>query len=223
MMTRTDKAMAQATAPPPSAGTGSGSGEDTPLPVSARRVPFGVMLLVTGITGWLAAGVLILEKLQLLQDPDHVTSCDINPWVSCGQVMQTWQSELFGFPNPFIGLVGFAVVITTGMALLAGARFARWYWAGLQAGVTLGAAFAVWLWSQALFDIYILCLYCMIVWAAMIPLFVLTTVRNMAHGVIPAPAAATRWLAAWVGPVIAITYIAVGASVFFRFLHVFTN
>ncbi|MFJ6003722.1 vitamin K epoxide reductase family protein [Arthrobacter sp. NPDC092385] len=213
--------MAQATAPTPSAG--AGSGEETPLPVSARRVPFGVMLLVTGITGWLAAGVLILEKLQLLRDPDHVTSCDINPWVSCGRVMQTWQSELFGFPNPFIGLVGFAVIITTGMALLAGARFARWYWAGLQAGVTLGAVFAAWLWSQALFDIYILCLYCMIVWAAMIPLFILTTVRNMAHGVIPAPAALTRWLAAWVGPVIAITYIAVGASVFFRFLHVFTN
>jgi uncharacterized membrane protein len=196
---------------------------DVDEPAFARPRAFGMMLLATGITGWIAAGILILEKIQLLQDPDHVTSCDINPWVSCGQVMQTWQSELFGFPNPFIGLIGFTVIITTGMALLAGARFSRWYWAGLQAGVTLGAIFAIWLWSQALFDIYILCLYCMIVWAAMIPLFILTTVRNMVHGVIPAPAALTRWLAAWVGPIIALTYIAVAASVFFRFIHVFTN
>ncbi len=81
------------------------------------------------------------------------------------------------------------------MALLAGARFDRWYWAGLQVGVTLGAVFATWLWSQALFEIYILCLYCMIVWAAMIPLVILTTVRNMVHGVIPAPAVFTRGLA----------------------------
>ena len=190
-------------------------------PRFARRVPFGIMLVATGFIGWGAAGILILEKLELYRDPDHVTSCDINPWVSCGQVMETWQSELFGFPNPFIGLVGFTIVITTGMALLAGARFGRWYWVGLQAGVTLGAVFATWLWSQALFDIYILCLYCMIVWAAMIPLVILTTVRNLVHGIIPAPARLTRILAAWVGPVIVLTYIAVAASVFFRFLHVF--
>lgn len=192
------------------------------LPGFARRIAFGVMLVVTGVIGWAASGILILEKLELYRNPDHVTSCDINPWVSCGQVMQTWQSELFGFPNPFIGLVGFTVVITTGMALLAGARFSHWYWAGLQIGVTLGAVFVTWLWSQALFEIYILCLYCMIVWAVMIPLFILTTVRNMVHCVIPAPAALTRSLAAWVGPIIVLAYIAVAASVFFRFLHVFT-
>lgn len=193
------------------------------LPVVARRIPFGLVLVVTGVIGWVAAGILILEKLELYRDPNHVTSCDINPWVSCGQVMQTWQSELFGFPNPFIGLVGFSVIITTGMGLLAGARFATWYWVGLQLGVTLGSVFALWLWSQALFQIYVLCLYCMIVWAAMIPLFILTTARNLVHGIIPAPPGLTRWVAAWVGPIIAVSYIAVGASVFFRFLHVFTG
>lgn len=193
------------------------------LPVVARRIPFGVLLVSTGLIGWLAAGILILEKLELYRDPDHVTSCDINPWVSCGRVMETWQSELFGFPNPFIGLVGFGVIITTGVVLLAGARLADWYWLGLQLGVTLGSVFAVWLWSQALFEIYILCLYCMIVWAAMIPLLILTTVRNLVHGVIPAPRTLTRWIAAWVGPIIAVSYVAVGASVFFRFLHVFTG
>jgi uncharacterized membrane protein len=196
--------------------------DEPALPGFARRIPFAITLITTGVIGWVAAGILILEKLELYQNPDHVTSCDINPWVSCGQVMETWQSELFGFPNPFIGLVGFTIIITTGMALLAGATFNRWYWAGLQAGVTLGAVFATWLWSQALFDIYILCLYCMIVWAAMIPLFILTTVRNLVHNVIPAPAALTRGVAAWVGPIIVVAYIAVAGSVFVRFLHVFT-
>lgn len=96
-----------------------GKDDTASLPGFARRIAFGVMLVVTGVIGWAASGILILEKLELYRNPDHVTSCDINPWVSCGQVMQTWQSELFGFPNPFIGLVGFTVVITTGMALLA--------------------------------------------------------------------------------------------------------
>lgn len=76
------------------------------------------------------------------------------------------------------------------------------------------------LWSQTLFDTYILCLYYMVVWAAMIPLFTLTTVRNMVHAIVPAPVALTRGLAAWVGPIIVLTCIAVAVSVFFRFLHV---
>ena len=108
--------------------------------------------------------------------------------------MQTPQSSVFGFPNMFIGIVAFAVIITVGMALLSGARFARWYWLGLQAGVTLGFAFVVWLWFQALYEIRILCPFCMVVWAAMIPLFVWVTVRNIVHGVIPAPAGVARIL-----------------------------
>ncbi len=86
--------------------TDTGSVEETgqddmsAMPGFASWIPFGIMLVATGAIGWVAAGILILEKLELYRNPDHVTSCDINPWVSCGQVMETWQSELFGFPNP---------------------------------------------------------------------------------------------------------------------------
>ena len=151
-----------------------------------RDRPFAWLLLITGVVGWLASGTLVLEKLEVLKDPGHVTVCDVNPWISCGQVMQTPQSSVFGFPNMFIGIVAFAVIITTAMGMLAGARFARWYWLGLQAGVTLGFVFVVWLWSQALYSIHILCPFCMVVWAVMIPLFVWVTVRNVSNGVIRA-------------------------------------
>ena len=193
------------------------------LPGFARHRPFALTLLVTGVIGWIASAILVLERLELYRDPDHVTSCDINPWVSCGQVMGTWQSELFGFPNPLIGIIAFAVVITTAMAALAGARFGRWYWIGLQIGVTAGMVFVIWLWSQALFTIYILCLYCMIVWAAMIPLVILLTVRNLAHGIIPGPPALVRFASEWAWTLVAIAYVAVAASVFFRFFTAFTG
>ncbi|MEF3121732.1 vitamin K epoxide reductase family protein [Kocuria flava] len=201
----------------------TGPAAGTVLPGFARDRPFAILLLATGVIGWIASGILVLERLALYRDPGHVTSCDINPWVSCGQVMGTWQSALFGFPNPLIGIVAFAVVITTAMAALSGARFGRWYWVSLQAGITAGAVFTIWLWSQALFSIYILCLYCMIVWAAMIPLTILLTVRNLAHGIIPAPPGLVRIAADWAWTLVAITYVAVSASVFFRFFTAFTG
>jgi uncharacterized membrane protein len=214
----------------------SATGEETPqrqgvpsavtertLPPMTRDRPFAWLLLVTGVVGWLASGTLVLEKLEVLKDPSHVTVCDVNPWISCGQVMQTWQSSVFGFPNMFIGIVAFAVIITTAMGLLAGARFARWYWLGLQAGVTLGFAFVVWLWSQALYAIHILCPFCMVVWAAMIPLFVWVTVRNVTHGIIRLPAGATRITgdAGWIAT--ALLYVAVIATIFFAFIQVFVG
>jgi len=193
------------------------------VPPMARNRPFGWLLVITGITGWLASGTLVLEKLEVLKDPNHATVCDVNPWISCGQVMQTWQSSVFGFPNMFIGIVAFAVIITVGMALLSGATFARWYWLGLQAGVTLGFTFVVWLWSQALYSIHILCPLCMIVWAAMIPLFVWTTIRNITAGVIPVPAGAARLLgdSGWI--ITALLYVAVVATIFFAFIQVFVG
>ncbi|WAP53019.1 vitamin K epoxide reductase family protein [Arthrobacter sp. ATA002] len=184
---------------------------------------FAWILLVTGIVGWLASGVLVLERLRVYADASYITSCDISPWVSCGTVFQTPQAAIFGFPNPLIGIVAFAVIITTAMAMLAGARFQRWYWLGLQAGVTLGMVFVVWLWSQALFDIYVLCLYCIVVWAAMIPLFVFTTIRNLAHGVLPAPAGLVKFVSEWAWVIVALLWVATAASIFFRFMNSFVG
>ena len=192
-------------------------------PRMTRDRPLGWLMVITGVVGWLASGTLVLEKLEVLKDPNHTTVCDVNPWISCGQVMQTWQSSLFGFPNMFIGIVAFAITITVGMSLLAGANFARWYWLGLQAGVTLGFAFVVWLWSQALYVIHILCPFCMVVWAAMIPLFVWVTIRNISAGVIPVPAHAARILgdSGWI--ITALLYVAVIATIFFAFIQVFAG
>lgn len=209
--------------PAPARSAEPGPGSAVPVPAITRTRPFGWLLVITGVVGWLASGVLVLEKLEVLKDPNHTTVCDVNPWISCGQVMQTWQSSVFGFPNMFIGIVAFAVVITIGMALLAGATFARWYWIGLQVGVTLGFAFVVWLWSQALYVINILCPFCMVVWAAMIPLFVWVTIRNITAGVIPVQGNAAKILgdSGWV--ITALLYVAVIATIFFAFIQVFAG
>ncbi|WP_426226115.1 vitamin K epoxide reductase family protein [Pseudarthrobacter sp. DSP2-3-2b1] len=216
----------------PATGTGSPAAErmagpdpvtSAAVPPMTRNRPLGWLMVITSLIGWLASGTLVLEKLEVLKDPNHTTVCDVNPWISCGQVMQTWQSSVFGFPNMFIGIVAFAVTLAVGMALLSAATFARWYWLGLQVGVTLGFAFVVWLWSQALYEIHILCPFCMIVWAAMIPLFVWVTIRNVTHGVIPAPAGAARLLgdSGWI--ITALLYVAVIATIFFAFIQVFAG
>ncbi|WP_246080412.1 vitamin K epoxide reductase family protein [Modestobacter altitudinis] len=136
-------------------------------------------LVTGGLIGWIAAFVLAVEKYALLRDPSYVPSCSLNPVLSCGSVMVSPQAEAFGFPNLLLGVAGFAVVAATGAAQLAGARFAGWFWAALQVGVTAGVLFVHWLIFSSLYRIGALCPYCMVVWAVTIPLFTAVTLRNL--------------------------------------------
>ena len=88
-------------------------------------------MLIAGVAGLAASATLTVEKMRILADPDYVPSCSINPVLSCGSVMVTPQAEVFGFPNPLIGIVAFTVVVVTGVLAIGNVALPRWYWAGL--------------------------------------------------------------------------------------------
>lgn len=186
--------------------------------VSTPRLP-AVLLVVTGVLGELASFILSADKVQLLKaeiaDKSYVPACDLSAWVSCSGVMASKQSEAFGFPNSFLGVLGFAVVLTLGVVALAGSPLPRWIWAGLQAGALFGIGFVTWLQSQSIYDINRLCPYCMVVWAAMIPLFVGVTAHSLQ---LFAPSSAiTRFVSNWKVLIVALWYVAVIAAIWFQF------
>ncbi|MFJ9721944.1 vitamin K epoxide reductase family protein [Streptomyces sp. NPDC101209] len=164
---------------------------------------FAWLLIVSGALGSLASFVITIDKIRLLRDPLFSPSCDLSPVLSCGSVMKSAQASVFGFPNPVLGLLAYPAVVTVGAALLAGARFRRWFWLGLNAGTLLGAAFCMWLMTQALYEIGALCLWCCLAWAATIAMFWYTTAHNLRHGVIGAPRAVVAGVLEfhWVVPV----------------------
>ena len=154
-----------------------------PAEEAGARAPFqrvlGWLYLIGGLIGLAAAFVIMIEKLEKLENPDYVPSCSLNPVVSCGSVMDSDQASAFGFPNPLIGIAAFAVVAAVGVVLLTGYRAPRWFWLGMQAGVTFGVVFVHWLIHASLYDIKALCPYCMVVWAVTIPIFWYTTLYNL--------------------------------------------
>jgi uncharacterized membrane protein len=129
------------------------------------------ILVICGVIGLACALIIMYDKVALLKNSSFHPNCDLNPVISCGSVMESKQAAAFGFPNPFIGIVGFSVVMTIGMGMLAGARFKRWFWLGLQAGTIFGLGFVHWLFFQSVYRIHALCPYCMVVWVMTIALF----------------------------------------------------
>ena len=131
---------------------------------------FGSMLAF-GILGLLAAFVLSVEKIHLLQNPNAILSCSFNLVLDCSAVMKTWQASLFGFPNSFIGLMGYSVVIVVAVIGLVGAVLPKWFWRTALVCYGLGAIFAYWLFFNSLYIIEVLCPWCLVVTLATTILF----------------------------------------------------
>ena len=175
--------------------------EDSSTQRATSRIPlpFALTLIVTGVVGWWAAFSLTLDKIAVLLHPGARLDCNVSVLVQCGKNLASWQGSVLGFPNPIIGLAAWIAPIVVGVSLLAGARFARWYWVLFNLGVAGAMAFVIWLIHESIFDLGTLCPWCMLTWSMVIPLFFTVTVRNAAAGIFgsglrSAGRAATRWL-----------------------------
>ncbi|UOQ89087.1 vitamin K epoxide reductase family protein [Agromyces endophyticus] len=170
------------------------------MPDTAERskpLALAIFLIIAGALGLLAAFELSVEKVLTLQDPSHVPNCNVGVLVGCSTNLASWQGAVFGFPNPFVGLMAWPVVITIAVAILAGATFARWFWIGFNVGVAGALVFVGWLIAQSIYVLDVLCPWCMLTWAVTIPTFWALTLYNLREGHIPASARVRRLAGAW--------------------------
>ncbi|HEV6953362.1 MAG TPA: vitamin K epoxide reductase family protein [Promicromonospora sp.] len=194
-----------------------------PQPLGARSM--GLLLVVLGGIGFAASFALSWEKYLKLLDPDRVASCSVNLFIDCGAAMDSWQGALLGFPNPYIGVAAFPVVVTTGVMLLLGTRLPRWYWTSLLVGTVLGEALVLFLMYTSFYSIVALCAYCMVVWTIMWPLLWYQVVRGVRSGDLPAgeglrdAVVGNRHIILVIGYVAAVTWLllAVGGPLFDSF------
>lgn len=162
--------------------------------VSPRTRPtvLAVWLVIAGAIGWWAAFSLTMERFHQLANPGSAASCDFSPLVQCSANLTSWQGSVFGFPNPILGLAAWIAPIVVGAALLAGARFARWFWILFELGMTFAFVFVIWLISQSIFVLGTLCPWCMVTWAVTIPTYYAVTLHVLRAGLLPAPPAVRR-------------------------------
>jgi len=123
---------------------------------------FGTMLLFA-IIALAAAFVLSVEEINSIKNPDAILSCTFNAVLDCSKVMQTWQASVFGFPNMFIGLMAYSVIVTIAVLGLAGTQFPRLFLKLANIGFLIGAIFAYWLFFSSVYVIQILCPWCLVV------------------------------------------------------------
>jgi uncharacterized membrane protein len=139
---------------------------------------FGVVAVFATV-GLMASLVLSVEKLQLLEHPNAALSCSVNSVLNCATVMNTPEASLFGFPNSFIGMMAYSVLLTVAITELFGTRHKRSFMALLQLGVTVEIIFAYWLFLYSVYVIQVLCPFCLMVTFSSTMIFAAITRYNI--------------------------------------------
>ena len=151
----------------------------------AQALPW--FFVIFGLISMAASIMLSIEVFDRLKNPSYIPVCNLNPVLSCTSVADSNQSHLFGFPNYFIGIAGYAAVVAIGTAILAGGKFKKWFWQLVEAGLLFSVLFITWLQFETLYRIGALCIFCMIVWICTIPLFWYSTLYNLRAGNLRTP------------------------------------
>lgn len=135
--------------------------EDDGVPAWRRRT--ALVMLVAGLIGLFTSFVLSIEAWMLARDSGAAFGCDVSQVVSCGLVARSWQAELLGFPNAFLGIFFESVVLTVSVALTAGLVVPRWFIRGVLVLYTIALGFSLWLFLESYFVIHALCPWCLLI------------------------------------------------------------
>ncbi len=119
------------------------------------------IMAVGAALGLLASFTLSIEAVELAKNADTVLPCDISSALSCGAVGRHPTASYFGFPNAFIGVASFAVILTVAVAGLMGTRFPKIFMYLAWGGAFTGLIFATWMFLVSVFVIGVLCPWCL--------------------------------------------------------------
>lgn len=114
-----------------------------------------------GVIGLVASLLQTMEKLTLLKNPGEALVCDLSSVFSCTNVLNAWQSSVFGFPNSLMCMVLFTIFGVAGVASLAGSKLSRGFRLGVQGLALFTLLFGMWFLGQSTFVIGSLCIYCL--------------------------------------------------------------
>lgn len=130
-----------------------------------------ILLFIFAGFGTLASFFLTVDEFILLKNPDATLFCSVNAVINCASVMQTWQASIFGFPNSIIGLMTYPVLMTVGVLGFLNIKLPKNLWLAVYVGIISGLLFAHWLFYESLYNIHILCPWCLLTIVSTIMIF----------------------------------------------------
>ena len=135
----------------------------------------GWMALASALAGLAASAAAAYVHYHLLRDPTYLSFCDISATMSCTQVYSSPYGSMFGMPVAVFGAIWFALATLLAAAGLWGPPSVQESVPGyLFAGSTLALSMILYLGYASFVLLKLVCILCVITYAAVITLFLVS-------------------------------------------------
>lgn len=128
--------------------------------MAKRQTIYGLMA-AGGLIGLTASFLETLEYQEILKNAHAQLACNLNGVFSCGNVLNAWQSKIFGFPNSLLCMTFFTIMLTSGIVGLTGGILSKKLQLWLHGITVFFLGFALWFMWESTFRIHALCILCL--------------------------------------------------------------
>jgi uncharacterized membrane protein len=137
--------------------------------MTKQRTIYGFMV-AGGLVGLTASFLETIEYQEILKNAHTQLVCDLNGVFSCGNVLNSWQSKIFGFPNSMLCMVFFTLMLSSGLVGLTGGTLVPKLRLWLHGIATFFLCFALWFMWESTFRVHALCILCLFCLAGLLTL-----------------------------------------------------
>lgn len=135
-------------------------------------------MVLASAVGLASAFWQLMEKLQLLKNPQHALSCNFNSTFNCSNVLNAHQSSALGPPNSVIGIVMFTFFLSVGLVLATGSQISRRLALWVQGLAVFMLGFTMWFLFQSTYRIRSVCIFCLFIGTSVLVINVLVDRHN---------------------------------------------
>jgi len=134
---------------------------------SSQKRLYSIVTIASAV-GFIASFLQMIEKVELLKNPQAVLACNINAVFSCTNILDAWQSSVFGFPNSLMCIAFFALTLAIGLVGWTGGTITKSLRLFFQGFALFFIAFGFWYLAQSIFVVGGLCIFCIFCYAAVL-------------------------------------------------------
>jgi len=146
---------------------------------SIQKYIIPAIIIVFALLGLYVSFILSIDTINVIRDAGKDLPCTVSSTINCLSVMKSSQAHILGFPNSFMGIMGYSMILMFGVILLMTKIKNKRFLVLLNLGTLSAFIFSYWLLYSSVSVIGIICPLCVISCLSATSIFFVTTYYSL--------------------------------------------
>jgi len=142
-----------------------------------------IIIIIFSLIGLYVSFNLTIDSISILKNANKLLPCTVSSAINCLSVMKSKEADVLGFPNSLLGIMGYSMILVTGIVFLTGNIKKKIFLVLAEIGVLGAVVFSYWLLFESVTTIQVLCPLCILSCISATNIFFALTLYNIKENV----------------------------------------